>query len=152
MKWLSVSSKLPQEIYELWNNDEKLLNLSYHPGAGALRITTLQEKRVFLVRKEGFLRNRLVLRNEYGVRIGQLNHEGSQDNLGTIEFNNEKFNYSIRAGATPGLVVYKETAPVFVSELPSAKTFGSANHDILILVLYWYLLTPVSEKRVKEYA
>jgi hypothetical protein len=152
MKWLSVSSNLPQEIYELWNNEEKLLALSYQPGSGALRITTSQEKRVFIVRKEGFLRNRRVLRNEYGIRIGQLSHESNQDNSGGIEFNNEKFTYSIQAGFSPELVIYKQAERVFISGLPALETFGSRNHDILILVLCWYLLTPVSKKQVEEYA
>jgi hypothetical protein len=152
MKWLSFSSNLPQEIYELWNNEEKLLTLSYQPGSGSLRITTSQEKRVFIIRKEGFLRNRRVLRNEYGVRMGQLNHETNLDNLGTIEFNNEKFNYSIQQGVVPELTIYKQTEAVFISSLPQAKTFDSTNHDILILVQSWYLFTPVSTKKVAAYA
>ena len=152
MKWLSVSNNSPQEIYELWNNEEKLLTLSFQPGSGSLRITTSQEKRVFIIRKEGFLRNRRVLRNEYGVRMGQLNHETNQDNLGTIEFNNEKFNYSIQPGVVPELTIYKQTEPVFISGLPQAQTFGGTNHDILILVQSWYLFTPVSTKTVAAYA
>jgi hypothetical protein len=152
MKWLSFPSNLPQENYELWNNDEKLLSLMYQPGKGTLRITTAQEKRVFIVRREGFLRNRRVLRNEYGVRIGQLSHDGNQDNVGSLEFYNEKFNYAIQTGTLPGLTIYKQAEPIFLSELPSSQLFNGVDQEILILVLCWYSLAPVARQMINQYA
>ncbi len=70
MKWLLKSNNPRQETYELRNAREPLLTLIYHPVSGTLRISAHDEKRVFLIGREGFLRRRTVLRNEYGIRMG----------------------------------------------------------------------------------
>jgi len=153
MKWLSTSKKSGQEIYELWNTEEKLLTLTFQPGSGSLRITADDEKRVFLIGTEGFLRTRTVLRNEYGIRIAQLNYENSQDKIGTIEFDNEGFNYSIRNHFHQELVITKNEEIVASCELPAIpkKSFNSENHDFLILALCWYMFTVV-KRHTEEYA
>ena len=57
MKWQLALSSEQQEVYELWHNDKKLLQLDFHPFTNSARIQYADEKRVFLIRKEGFLRN-----------------------------------------------------------------------------------------------
>jgi hypothetical protein len=153
MKWLSTGKKSRQEIYELWNTDEKLLSLTYQQSPGTLRITAYDEKRVFLIGREGFLRSRTVLRNEYGIRIGQLNYENSQYNIGAIEFDNERLNYSIRNHFPPELMIQKNGEILVSCELPAIqkKNFNSENHDFLILALCWYMFTVV-KRHEEEYA
>jgi len=153
MKWLFTSKKSRQEIYELWNNEEKLLTLTFQPGSGSLRIASDDEKRVFLIGREGFLRTRTVLRNEYGIRIAQLNYETSQDKIGTIDFDDERFNYAIRNFFRPELVITKNEETIVSCELPEVpkKSFDSANHDFLIVTLCWYVFTVIKKQR-EEYA
>jgi hypothetical protein len=55
------------------------------PLPGTLRISADDEKESFLIGREGFLRRRTVLRNEYGIRIGQLTYDNNQDNQGMID-------------------------------------------------------------------
>ncbi|MBL0269380.1 MAG: hypothetical protein IPP99_12110 [Chitinophagaceae bacterium] len=43
--------------------------------------------------KEGFRRNKTVIRSEYGIKIGEFGQENKQQ---YIEVNNEKFFYSTR--------------------------------------------------------
>lgn len=124
MRWLSTN-KSGQEVYELWNTKEKLLTLTCQHSSGTLRITADDEKRVFLIGREGFLRSRTVLRNEYGIRIGQLNYENSQDNTGTIAFNNEKFNYAIRNHSHLQLVITKNDETIATCELPVSSKRNS---------------------------
>ena len=154
MKWLSISNNHRQGIYELWNNEERLLTLSWHPAEGTLRIATEDEKRVFLIRKEGFLRSRTVLRNEYGIKIGQLINENNQENLGTIELDHEKLNYSIQKDILQVLTIYRQTEPLAICELPSVskKNFHALYHDLLILALCWYIFMPATKKQVLAYA
>ncbi len=153
MKWLFISSNPHQEIYELWNKEKKLLKLNYHPDSETLRISANDEKRVFLIGRKGFLRSRIVLRNEYGVRMGQLNYENSQDNLGSIEVYDERFNYSVQNNFPPKAVIYKNTEMITGCELPSIpkNNPNHANHDLLILILCWYMSTTV-KKQIEEYA
>src|SRR5437667_151394 len=92
MKWQIAKSTLKQEIYELWNKEKKLLTLEFHSATNSARIEYAHEKRVFLIRKEGFLRSKIVLCNEYGIRLGHL----VQDNKESyIELNNERFSFDI---------------------------------------------------------
>ena len=45
-----------------------------------VKIESEGEKRAFTIRYEGFLKNKMVMRNEYGIRIGHVTTE-NKDNL-----------------------------------------------------------------------
>lgn len=147
MKWLLVSSSLRQEIYELWNSDEKLLTIYSHPDKGTLRIVTDDAKRVFLIGKEGFLRSRKVLRNEYGIRMGQLIYEGIQENQGSVLVYDEEFYYHIGNGSPMEAAIYKNSEILVTCELPAF----AKDYDLLILALCWYITTAAKIK-IEEYA
>ena len=153
MKWLLISSSPRQEIYELRNSKEKLLTLTYHPASGTLRISA-DEKRVFLIGREGFLRRRTVLRNEYGVRMGQLNYDNNQDNQGNIDVENEQFNYIVQNNLSSKATIYRSTEMLVVCELPaiSKNNNNSENYGLLILMLCWYMATAVKKQAAEEFA
>ena len=153
MKWLLKSNNPRQEIYELRNARERLLTLVYHPASGTLRISSDEEKRVFLIGREGFLRRRTVLRNEYGVRMGQLIYDNNQDNQGNINVYDEQFNYVLKKTSTSKAAIYKNTEMLVECELPavSKNDSNSENYDLLILTLCWYISTAV-KRQMEEYA
>lgn len=164
MKWIVTSKSGKQEFYELWSDDEKLLSLEFHPSTNSARISSADEQRVFLIRKEGFLKNKTVLRNEYGIRIGQLEYERSHPNEGAIVLDNEKFFYSIENNPLAELKIYKDSKeePLVVCGLKpkngntlikfgnKGKT-GNAEH-ILLMSLCWYLFLPIAKENTVEYA
>ena len=88
MRWETVKASAEQEIYNLYKDDEKRLTPVYNPLSNSARAECNKEKRVFLVRKEGFRRNKTVIRSEYGIKIGEFGQENKQQ---YIEVNNEKF-------------------------------------------------------------
>ncbi|HEY7161734.1 MAG TPA: hypothetical protein VH815_10770 [Acidobacteriota bacterium] len=152
MKWLSITTRVQEKIYELWNSKEKLLTLAYHPASGTLRLSADDEKRVFLIGREGFLRRRTVLRNEYGIRIGQLIYDNNQDKQGMIEVYEENFTYTLQNSEDPKASIYRNAELAAASELPAiSEDINSDNYDLLILMLCWYLSTTV-KKQVEEYA
>ena len=152
MKWLSITTRVQEKIYELWNSKEKLLALAFHPASGTLRMSADDEKRVFLIGREGFLRRRTVLRNEYGIRIGQLTYDSNQDNQGIIDVYEEDFTYILQNDLSPKASIYRNTEMVAVAELPAiSEDINSDNYDLLMLVLCWYISTTV-KKHVEEYA
>src|SRR4029078_1464095 len=116
MKWLSITTRVQEKIYELWNSKEKLLALAYHPASGTLRMSADDEKRVFLIGREGFLRRRTVLRNEYGIRIGQLTYDNNQDNQGMIEVYEEDFTYILQSAPDPKASIYRNTEMLAAAE------------------------------------
>lgn len=164
MKWELALSTDQHEVYELWHNERKLLSLDFHPLTNSARIQYADEKRVFLIRKEGLLRNKTVLRNEYGIRIGQLGFDKNNASEGTIVLENEKFFYSIKNNPPAELVIYKETKdhPFVVCGLEPKNgnprvEFNKNNQlkpsqHFLMMAVCWYMFLPVAKENMVEYA
>jgi hypothetical protein len=106
MKWETVSSTIGHSAYALWNNGKKLITLVFNSSSNAARIEYAGEKRVFLIRDEGFRKNKTVLRNEYGIRIG---HTGTENNENFIVVNDERYFYSIDNNNETSVTIYKES-------------------------------------------
>ncbi len=104
MKWETVSSTIGHSVYALWNNGKKLITLVFHSSSNAARIEYADEKRVFLIRDEGFRKNKTVLRTEYGIRIG---HTGVENNERFIVLNDERYFYSLDNSREPAVTIYK---------------------------------------------
>lgn len=151
MKWETVTSSIGQTVYTLWNNGRKLSTLVFNSASNAARIEYANERRVFLIRDEGFRKNKTVLRNEYGIRIG---HTGSEHNENYIVLNDERYFYSVDQDKKPALTIYKESIdrPLAVCELNiqdgllskaglkmqiAQKTLYS-----LLIGLCWHLFSP----------
>ena len=72
MRWETAQSTSGNELYHLYDDDKKILTLTVNPVSQTARIETGGQKRVFLIRREGFIKIRTVIRNEYGIKIGEL--------------------------------------------------------------------------------
>jgi hypothetical protein len=163
MKWEIAVSTPNKEVYELWHKDKKLLSIDFHPFTNSARIEYAAEKRVFLIRKEGFLRNKTVLCNEYGVRLGQMLFENKEN---IIELNKERFTYSIQNNPSPELIIYKESKdrPLVVcglnihnndlgsSHAKKDRALPASVQSSLLLALCWYMFLPVAKETALEYA
>jgi hypothetical protein len=159
MRWETVTATANNEIYNLWHNDKKILTLTLHPFSNSARVECGDEKRVFLIRKEGFRRNKTVLRNEYGIKLGEL---GVEDKGNFIDVNKERFYYTIHNNPLAQLVLYKESIdnPFVVCGLNvtngNASVHFKKNKDLishpeLLMALCWYMFLPVT-KEVPEFA
>ena len=162
MRWESEVSPTGNEVYHLYKDDKKILTLTLHPFSGTARVECENEKRIFLIRKEGFLRNKIVIRNEYGFKIGELGHENKEP---FITVNSERFFYSIQNSPLAELILYKESKekPVVscglrIQEGSSTIRFKKDKHleetsnTSLIMALCWYMFLPVKENLAKEEA
>jgi len=152
MKWLSITTRVQEKIYELWNSNERILALAYHPASGTVRVSADDERRVFLIGREGLLRRRTVLRNEYGIRVCQLIYDNNQENQGIINLYEEDFTYLLQNDPDPKASLYRGTEPLVIFELPAiSEDINSDNYDLLMLILCWYVATTV-KRSVEEYA
>ncbi len=163
MKWEYLPSKGNEEVYSLQHNEKELLCLYYHPYTQSARVEYAHERRVFLIRKEGFLKHKTVLCNEYGIRIGQLGN--GHDDGGVLEINKERFTFSIRNNPLAEMVIAREHDPKEILFTCGLKTdTGSAHVELaapskniqtphfLLMALCWYLFLPVAKEHVVEYA
>ena len=157
MRWESVAtSNSNNETYHLYKDDKKILTLILNPFSNTARIECEKQKRVFLIRKEGFRRNKTVLRNEYGIKIGQLGHENNEQ---FIDVNDERFFYTTHKNPLPELVLYKEsidqpfvTCGFNVNEGGSGvqfekdKQLSGTSHPGLLMALCWYMFLPAAKE------
>jgi hypothetical protein len=161
MKWETVSSTIGQSVYALWNNGLKLVTLVFNSSSNAARIEYEDEKRVFLIRDEGFLKNKTVLRTEYGIRIG---HTGTENNENFIVLNDERFYYSVNNKQEPAVTLYKESIdhPLAVCRLniqDDLLTKTGAKKPLqekalysLLIGLCWYLFKPLKREKPVGYS
>jgi len=162
MRWETILNTAKKKVYELWHKDKYVLSLIYNPSAGTARIESSDERRLFVISKEGLLKNKTVLRNEYGFRVGKLGHENHEN---FIELDGERFFYSIRNQPTDELIIYKESEdqPLIVCkispakasetiELESGKPIESTNGASLLMTLCWLLFQPFAKSKVREYS
>ena len=160
MKWETFTSTIGQTVYTLCNNGKKLVTLVFNSASNAARIEYANEKRVFLIRDEGFRKNKTVLRNEYGVRIG---HAGSENKELFIEVNNQRYFYSFDNNHQQAVTIYKESIeqPLAIckldirdDELAKAGAKRSLNEKTLyslLLGLCLYLFKPLVEPATPGY-
>ncbi len=158
MKWENISTTSSSETYQLRHNDKKLLTLTLHPFSNTARVDCEEEKRVFLIRKEGFRRNKTVLRTEYGIKLGEL---GTDEKGNFISINEDRFYYSTRQNEVTELVLYKdETGPPLVvcgldinngdTSLRFEDKNSLVSHPELLMALSWYMFLPVAKEAMAE--
>ncbi len=157
MRWEKTTTGSDNEVYQLWHNDKKLLTLTLHPFSSAARVECNDERRVFLIRKEGFRRNKTVLRSEYGIKLGEL---GQLENKQFIDLNDERFFYDMQKDGQPHMVLYKENdeTPVLECGLHKKESFPDltlgkataaiASYTGLLMALCWYVLLPASQPTI----
>jgi hypothetical protein len=155
MKWETVTSSIGQTVYTLWNNGRKLSTLVFNSSSNAARIELGDDRRVFLIRDEGFRKNKTVLRTEYGIRIG---HTGTENNENFIVLNDKRYFYSVDDKKEPVVTIYKESIdrPLAVcgldiqdDTLVKAGVKRPLNQKTLyslLIGLCWYLFNPLAEK------
>jgi hypothetical protein len=154
MKWETVTSSIGQTVYTLWNNGRKLSTLVFNSSSNAVRIEYADERRVFLIRDEGFRKNKTVLRTEYGIRIG---HTGTENNENFIVLNDQRYFYSVDDKQQPAVTIYKESIdrPLAVCKLDikddvlakagARKPVNPKTLYSLLIGLCWYLFKPIVE-------
>ncbi|MDP4264068.1 MAG: hypothetical protein Q8941_16190 [Bacteroidota bacterium] len=162
MNWETVTSGIGQKVYALWNNGRKLLTLAFNSTSNFVKIECEGEKRAFMMRYEGFLKNKMVMRNEYGVRIGYVSTENATaEKEYLIAFTDEKLHYTITDDTEPRVIIYKESInnplAVCALKLDNDKSVltavkPSATQQSLLLALCWYLFQSVANKNIPEYA
>lgn len=139
MKWEKSPSLSANEVYHLSDESRRILTLIFHPFSNSVRVESEGEKRVLLIRHEGFRKNKTVVRNEYGQKMCEL---GNENNRSFMEMEGEKYYYQVEGAAVPEVKLYRETekAPVMVCELPSVEA-----HPALLVGLGWFMMKHAAE-------
>jgi len=151
--WSSVPASLDAKVFELRSNDKKLLSLMYNDHTHVAKFETSGNRRTYHIEKEGFLRNRTAIFNEYGVKIGQIVPDMFSHAEGSFQINEEQFHYSIYYGSVSRIKVYTARNKSIllscslsdkkgVTEINFASSISTEQFQSAINVLSWLLFIP----------
>ena len=152
MNIASVKTNPGQQEYLLKEDDKTVLKLKYKEEVHTVRIETENERRVLIIEDEGLLRTRLVLKNEYGVRIGSLNYDNFSATHGSVDIENNKFRFNVKEeAAKTELQIFKGSrkALIYSCELTfEDKKAKAVKHALasLIISVTWYLFLKGASK------
>ena len=162
MRWEVDNSVAGHEIYHLFKGDKKMLTLNFNPFSNSARVDIDKEKRVLLIRKEGFMKRKTVLRSEYGIKIAELGHDNKNE---FIDVNGDRFFYTIHDNPLAELILYKESKhkPLITCslnidngktsiEFNKAKIAETFSCTGLLMALCWYMFLPAAKETVPEQA
>ena len=157
MKWISVNNSTSNQHYELWDAEIKLVSLSISNHTKISRIEYATDKRLFFIEKTGFLNSKTIIKNEYGIRLGELTGEDREANEGMIELEGKKYAYTFNKNSEIGLILYNEeknypliscSLSTIYDEVPAilkkARTLHDTKYPSLLMALCWYLLNSSS--------
>lgn len=145
MKLITTHATGRLNSFDVRDNGQKLLTLTFNPSLGTTRFEYGNNRRMFMMDKQGFPWNRVALKNEYGITMGYLGHEKwhTRDE-GFIQIDNEKFFYYISHEQPVGLVIYKNSKeePLLVCSLADISDHPTRidKAKSLLMTLAWYLL------------
>lgn len=161
MKWISIKTASRNEFYELWDNTKKILSLVFNADLNTARIEHKENKRMFMMERVGFLKSKTILKNEYGVKVGQFGSEKWNSPKGFIDLDKERYYYSISNEKLPELVIYQsqKNHPLFTCGLGDPQTNSGTRisskenkYACILMAICLYLFTPVNSKERVEFA
>jgi len=157
LQWALTTKRFGYHIYELAKDNLQLLSLAFDPATQTARVDCNETKRAFRIEKQGFFKRRIVLKNEYGVNLGELSYEKPGANQGFIDMNGERFFFGLRDNNQQELVIYKSTSeePILSCNLSYDKQQGeqlkqplTEVYSHLLMALGWFLFLPVAKEKL----
>jgi hypothetical protein len=133
-----------QDNYQLKENDEAVLDISYKPGTHIARVEADNERRMLIIEDEGLLRIKMAIKNEYGVRIGSLIYDNFSDTHGSVEIEDHKFRFFIQHEPARELHIYKGSRRNLIYSCQLSFDGGNLketkSHSVSsIIAVTWYL-------------
>lgn len=141
MNIISLQNNPGQQDYLLKEDDRTVLKLRYKNDRHIARVETEKERRVLIIEDEGLLRTLLVLKNEYGVRIGSLHYDNFSATYGTVDIENTKYRFDLKQNKSPELHVYKRSRRnlIYSCQLTIENNNSKTALASLIIAVTWYL-------------
>ncbi|HET9745933.1 MAG TPA: hypothetical protein VFP97_09480 [Chitinophagaceae bacterium] len=141
MNIITLQNNPGQQDYLLKEDDRAVLKLRFNNERHIARLETEKERRVLIIEEQGLLRTFLVLKNEYGVRIGSLHYDNFSANQGTVDIENTKYRFDLEQNGSPELRVYKRSRRnlIYRCQLIIENNNSKTALASLIIAVTWYL-------------
>ena len=150
MKWVSVNNGTSPENFELWGNDKKLADISFSKHTRFARIVSNLGKRIFSFEKKGFLSTKEIIKNEYGIKMGEV-EEAKPGTKGHVELDGKKYLFVYSEKKSGELMLYDEfmqkslftcSFNTGTNSFGKTKSLSTGKFSSLLLMLCWYIFQP----------
>ncbi len=151
MKWVRVHNNASLENFELWDDEIKLAGIAFSNHTRFARFVCNMSKRIFSFEKRGFLSVKEIIRNEYGIKMGEVEETKPGGKRGHIILDGEKYNYVYNENTSGELLLYDDLMQncllncsfndIF-NGLTKTNSLLETRFASLLLVLCWYTFQP----------
>ena len=162
MKWVSVNNGTSGENFELWKDDTtKLADISFTKGTRIGRFVSNLTKRLFFFEKRSWFSRQAVLKNEYGIKMGNVEELKSGAGKGFVELDGQKYFFVYNQNNSGELELYDEMMQksllqcsfnAVANGFNKTKSLLDSKFPSLLMVLCWYALQPHSANTAAEIA
>ena len=133
-------SPTSQQEFQLKGNDVTNMVMKFHPDQQTVRISHDGVKRLYFFEQSG--NNKVVIRNEYGLKVGNIRYDRWFHSNGTIELEGKKFRHEVHTDDGELILFDRQKHNPLVKCSIMTKTIISQVHAALMLTLCKYLLLP----------
>ncbi len=133
-------SPTSQQEFQLQEDDVTSMIMKFHPDQQTVRISHGGEKRLYFFEQSG--NNKLVIRNEYGVKVGKILYDRWFHANGSIELNGKKFRHELHNEEDSLILFDKQKQNPLVKCKVLTKSIVNQVHAGLMLTLCSYILIP----------
>jgi hypothetical protein len=156
MNWEIISNQHSSlQEYRLVDENECKLSLKYNPRHQSVRVTSGPNHRLFFLESTGSLNDKSILKNEYGLEIGNLISDKPLNKNGSVMMDSRKYYYHI---SDDNLLFYKSNPhqPLitcnikFADPLKFANKLSSLDIRCTVLGLCWYVILQVTNGSMPE--
>jgi hypothetical protein len=159
MKWISVNNG-SEENFELWKDDTtKLADISFSKESRIARFVSKLTRRLFFFEKRGLFSRKAVIKNEYGIKMGDV--EELKGGKGFVEVDGKKYYFVYDQNNSGELELYDESMEksllscsfnTLTNGFNKTKSLLDSKFPSLLMVLCWYVFQPHSANTAADIA
>lgn len=145
MNIVSVKQSPGHYTYQLDEDGSTVLKLTHNVDSHTLRIQTESLQRALIMEDEGLLKTKWVLKNEYGIKLGQLMYDNFNQKHGSFEIDGSRFRFVVQNGSVNELQIYKSSGRKLIYACSLSKEIANNDGGIsftspVIFAVSWYLV------------
>ena len=139
----------------LAEKDKTILKVRYRRDLHTARVEAINERRILIIENEGLLRTKLVIKNEYGVLIGQMIFDNWSDSQGSVQIETIRYKFILEGSSPQELFIYKNSRKNLIYQCnlafePDNQTHVKDQVSVFIISIAWYLhLKALWEKKAE---
>lgn len=159
--WVQAPASLGAKVFELRTDEKKLLTIVYHEAWNSVKLESINSRRSYKLEKEGLIKNKTSIINEYGVKIGQYSTDLINPNDGRLNLHDEHFAFTNYRGTLNRIKLQDVQTKLNLfnctvfekdkqTEIHFAEPIQAEKYAFAIIALSWILFLPTTTHPAKH--